>query len=75
MPRVRLLNSVSGVDVNYSRGDEVDLPPSTAQSWVEAGMAELVREETPETPEAQERRTAKPETTASKSKAAGRKSS
>lgn len=54
MPRVRILDSVSGTDVNYVRGDEVDLPGPTAASWCAEGLAELVRDAEPETPERSE---------------------
>lgn len=51
MVRVRILTGVSGEDVSYIRGDEVDLPAAAAAAWCEAGMAELVRQEQAETPE------------------------
>lgn len=51
MPRVRIKTGISGVDVSYIPGDVVDLDGATATSWVEAGMAELVRAETASTPE------------------------
>lgn len=66
MVRVRVLTGVSGENVSYIRGDEVDLPAATAASWCEAGMAELVRQEQAETPE---RGDAAPETTAAPSRA------
>ncbi|UBU10027.1 hypothetical protein [Nonomuraea gerenzanensis] len=66
MPKVRILTGISGVDVSYTRGQEVELDGPTATSWCEAGMAELVRDETPETPERTS--AAKPETTARRSR-------
>ena len=60
MPKVRILVGISGADVSYIKGDEVDLPGPTASAWCEAGMAELVRGEQPETPE---RIRVEPETT------------
>lgn len=66
MPQVRVLTSVAG-ETSYNRGDLVELSPAAAASWVEAGMAELVREEQPQTPE---RSAAAPETTAVTSRAA-----
>ncbi|MFI6296713.1 hypothetical protein ACIBEJ_34345 [Nonomuraea sp. NPDC050790] len=61
MPRVRMLTSVSGVEVNYARGDEVDLDGPAAAAWCEAGMAVMVRDEQAETPE---RAQGRPETAA-----------
>ncbi|MEV4173987.1 hypothetical protein [Nonomuraea sp. NPDC049709] len=72
MPKVRILTGVSGVDVNYVRGDVVELPGSTAASWVESGMAELVRGEEPETPETPETAAAPEPETASPRSRAGR---
>lgn len=44
MPRIRILQSVAGVDVSYAPGEEIDAGAAMATSWVAAGLAEPVTE-------------------------------
>lgn len=61
MPRVRFLQAVAGDDFSYVAGDVVDMPGARAETWADGVRAELVRGETPATPE---RAAPKPETAA-----------
>jgi hypothetical protein len=51
MPLVRMATSVAGADFAYQAGEEVAMSPEAAQRAVAAGWGELVRGETPQTPE------------------------
>lgn len=63
MVRVRILPAIQYTSYDHQAGDEVDLPADVAATWCNAGLAELVRGEQVETPEAA---AAAPETTESK---------
>ena len=41
---VRMLTSVAGVDFSVAPGQEIDFPDETAKRYLEAGMAEPVRQ-------------------------------
>lgn len=45
MPRIRILQSVAGVDESWAPGDEVDVSGPVAASWAAEGLAELVTEQ------------------------------
>lgn len=51
MARVRFLQAIGGLDFSYAAGDVVDMPGEQASNWCQGGRAEMVRGETPETPE------------------------
>lgn len=68
MPRIRMLQSVAGHDFSWPAGQEVDLPGEEASKWADGVRAELVRGESPATPED----AAKPER-AARRRAAARK--
>lgn len=51
MVRVRALPAIVHTSYGHQPGDEVDLPGDVAQTWCNAGLAEMVRGEAPETPE------------------------
>ncbi|WP_420034700.1 hypothetical protein ACN2WE_21470 [Streptomyces sp. cg28] len=61
MARIRVLRSIAGADFVWEPGQVVDLPGDQAAAWADGVRAELVRGQTPETPE-----TAAAETTARK---------
>lgn len=42
MPRIRILQSVAGLDFSWSPGDEVDVDAATARAWADGERAELV---------------------------------
>lgn len=52
MARIRMLTSVSGDGFVWESGQEVDLPGPEAAVWADGRRAVMVRDETPETPEA-----------------------
>lgn len=58
MPLVRMLTSWATKSQSFDQGEEVQASPAEAQSWVPAGIAELVTEErqTPERGQHIERR-------------------
>jgi hypothetical protein len=43
--KIRMLTSMAGTNFSHNRGDEVEYPDAIAQRYVDAGIAELVREE------------------------------
>lgn len=45
MPRIRVLQSVAGVDFSWQPGDIVDVTAEQAQAWADGERAELVREQ------------------------------
>lgn len=51
MARVRFLQAVAGQTFSWVAGQEVDLPGEEASKWADGVRAELVRGESPETPE------------------------
>lgn len=61
MARVRFLQAVAGQTFSWVAGQEVDMPGEEASKWADGIRAELVRGETPETPES-----ARPEKAAAK---------
>lgn len=73
MPRVRILDAIRFTSYDHQPGDEVELAGGIAATWCNAGLAELVREEPPETPEVAAE--PKPETASPRSRARSRKSS
>lgn len=44
MPRIRILQSVSGADFSWAPGEEVDVDAATAQAWADGERAELVQD-------------------------------
>lgn len=80
MARVRVLPPIVHTSYGHQPGDEIDLPGDVAQTWCNAGLAEMVRGEAPDTPERarsapehaaepESPEDGKPETAASKSRA------
>lgn len=45
MARIRVLQSVSGLDFSWQPGQEVDLPAEEAAKWADGYRAELVKAE------------------------------
>lgn len=66
MPRVRILPAIRFTSYDHAEGDVVELSGEIAATWCNAGLAELVREDEPETPD--QAADAKPETTAARSR-------
>lgn len=69
MPRIRVLQSVGGLDFSWTPGQIVDVDAATAKAWADGVRAELVEEPKPQgrTEKAASRsrgggRAAKPET-------------
>lgn len=71
MAKVRVLQSVSGLDFSWSPGEIVELSASDAAAWADGVRCELMKgstpagsttpeAQTPETPEAPRRRRARP---------------
>lgn len=58
MARIRMLTSVAGDGFAWEAGQEIDLPGPQATAWADGRRAVMVREDPPETPEAN---TARPE--------------
>lgn len=48
MPRIRVLQSVGGLDFSWVPGDIVDLPAEEAAKWADGYRAEYVRGDKPE---------------------------
>lgn len=44
MPRIRVLQSVAGVDFSWAPGEEVDVDAATAKAWADGERAELVQD-------------------------------
>ncbi len=56
MPRVRMLTSMATKRHSWARGEIVEATPDEAQSWLAAGIAELVRGRPPLTPESRKQK-------------------
>jgi hypothetical protein len=44
MPRIRILQSVSGLDFSWSPGEEIDVDDAAAAAWADGERAELVED-------------------------------
>lgn len=42
--KIRMLTAMAGANFSHNRGDEVEYPDATAKRYIEAGIAEPVRE-------------------------------
>ncbi|MFJ6561863.1 hypothetical protein ACIQMV_18780 [Streptomyces sp. NPDC091412] len=47
MPRIRILQSVAGLDFSWAPGDEIDVDAATAAAWADGERAELVADGKP----------------------------
>ncbi|MEV3946978.1 hypothetical protein AB0K57_04850 [Streptomyces halstedii] len=47
MPRIRVFQSVGGVDFSWAPGEEVDVDAATAKAWADGERAELVEDTVP----------------------------
>lgn len=45
MPRIRILQSIAGVDGSWAPGEEIDVDGPTASAWADGERAELVIEQ------------------------------
>ncbi|WP_350342351.1 hypothetical protein PRVXT_001579 [Proteinivorax tanatarense] len=43
--KVEILQSLSGLDFSYKKGDKVNLDAKKAKSWIESGLAKEVKSE------------------------------